>query len=216
LKLKVLRLISIFLILYSRIYAQTNNAFEFKELVTAKIIKGDVFSPQQFEMDLKNQKINADTCGHLSFGALKKSIVFENGFHAQKIHFFDAGNQIIMFFEVTDDETSFNAVYCINKQTLKTIWKNKLQSFNLTVGQAEKENLYLGAGEDCYDLDIMTGKILWHTAGLYFKYGFNYFDAIAIANNEIRLTGKSSSKRKKDEIKTAFLNKKDGRILMVR
>ncbi len=215
-KLKVLRLISIFLMLYSRIYAQTNNAFEFKDLVAAKIIKGDVFNPQQFQIDLKNQKINADTYGHLSFGALKKSIVFENGFHAQKIHFFDAGNQLIIFFEVTDDETSFNEVYCIDKQTLKTIWKNKLQSFNLTVGQAEKGNLYLGAGEDCYDLDITTGKILWHTAGLYFKYGFNYFDAIAIANNEIRLTGKSSSKGKKDEIKTAILNKKDGRILMVR
>ena len=185
-------------------------------LVQAKITKGDVFKPEEFQIELQGQIITADIYGHLTSGQMKKSIDIGKDFYTHKINFFDNNEQVIIFFEVTDDEGSSNDVYSLDKQTLKTIWKTDLWSFNLTVGQSEQEILYLGAGENAYALDITNGKILWQTNGLYHNYGFNYFDTISVTDNEIHLTGKSYSKEKGEIIKTAILNKQDGKIWTVK
>jgi hypothetical protein len=195
---------------------QTNKTIDKKLLVEAKITKGDVFKPEEFQLDLNGQTIKADIYGHLTSGQLNKSIELGKEFYTNKIHFYDNDKQVIIFFEITDDDGSYNEVYNLDKQTLKIIWKVDLWSFNLTVGQSEQEILYLGAGENAYALNIKTGKILWQTVGLYHIHGFNYFEKIDLADNEIRLTGKSYSKEKGDAIKTAVLNKKDGKIWTVK
>lgn len=195
---------------------QTNKTIDKNLLVEAKITKGDVFKPEEFQLNLNGQTIKADIYGHLTSGQLKKSIDFGKEFYTNKIHFYDNDKQVIIFFEITDDDGSYNEVYNLDKQTLKIIWKVDLMCFDLTVGQAEQEILYIGAGENAYALNIKTGKILWQTVGLYHIHGFNYFDSIDISDNEIRLTGKSYSKGKGDIIKTAVLDKNDGKILTVK
>jgi hypothetical protein len=190
---------------------QANNFADTKQLNEAKITKGDGFKPEEFELNLNGQIVKVDIHGHLTAGQLKKSIDIGKDFYTQNIHFYEDDKQVIIFFEITDDEGSFNDVYSLDKQKLKTLWKANLWSFNLTVGQSQQGILYLGAGENAYALDTKTGKILWQAVGLYHIYGFNYFDSINIADNEIRLTGKS----KGEVVKTAVLNKKNGEILTI-
>ena len=102
----------------------------------------------------------------------------------------------------------------MNKKTLRVVWKNYLWSFNLTVGQSEHDILYGSAGENAYSLDLKAGKILWQTKGLYFRYHLDYFDKIDIAGQKIILRGISHMQT--DIVKTAILNKLDGKILSVK
>ena len=182
-------------------------------LIKSRIVEGDVFKPQEFAIELSKRTITADINGHLSSGESVKQIDFGDSFYTRKIHFLETGGAVILFFEITDDEGSFNEVYCLDLQGLRTLWKTTLYSFNLTVGEAEGEVLYLGAGENAYALDIETGKVIWQATGLYHRHGFNYFDDIEITTNEIRLSGKSYSKENGDRYRTAVLQKADGKLL---
>ena len=215
-KLNLIGLLFCFLTLHLTSCGQTINTTDKKFLIEAKVTKGDVFKPEEFQLDINGQIIKADINGNLTSGQLKKSIDLGKDFHTHKIHFYDNDKQVIIFFEITDDDGSYNEIYSLDKQTFKTIWKANLWSFNLTIGQSEQETLYLSAGENAYALNIKTGEILWQTVGLYHIHGFNYFDSIDLTDNEIRLTGKSYSKEKGDVIKTAVLSKKDGKIWTVK
>ncbi len=186
------------------------------QLRKARVIQADISRQEGFQIELPGQVIEADKDGHLISGPLKKTINLGEFFYTRLIHYYDHDKQVILFFEITDDEVGSNAVYCLDKQTLQTVWTTNLFSFNLSVGQAEAGILYLGAGENAYALDTGTGKIPWETTGLYHIYGFNAFDSIALVGNEIHLTGESSSKTKEVRTKTAILDKKDGRILSVK
>jgi outer membrane protein assembly factor BamB len=196
---------------YTKNILNVNN----KLLIESRIVKGDVFKPQEFAIELSKRTITADIHGHLSSGESIKKIDFGDSFYTRKIHFLETGRAVILFFEITDDEGSFNEVYCLDVQGLSTIWKTTLYSFNLTVGEEEAEVLYLGAGENAYALDIEKGKVIWQTTGLYHKHGFNYFDSIEVTPKEIRLTGKSYSKEIGDRYRTAVLHKAEGKLLTV-
>lgn len=185
-------------------------------LLEARIVKGDVFQPEEFLIALSDDTIHANYSGHLSTGELNKNIDFDKYFYTRKIHYFESDKHVIIFFEITNDDGSYNTVYCLNKNDLSTVWQTKLFSFNLTVGKAEKHTLYLGAGENAYALDIKTGQLLWQTEGLYHQHGFNFFDTIEITNSAILLTGKSFSKDDGGRMMTVGLDKRDGRILSLK
>lgn len=185
-------------------------------LQEARIVKGDVFQPEEFLIALSDDTIHANYSGHLSAGELNKNIDFDKYFYTRKIHYFESDKHAIIFFEITNDDGSYNTVYCLNKNDLSTVWQTKLFSFNLTVGKAENHTLYLGAGENAYALDIKTGKLLWQTEGLYHQHGFNIFDSIDITDKTILLTGKSFSKDHAGRMLTVQLDKTDGRILSVK
>jgi outer membrane protein assembly factor BamB len=185
-------------------------------LQEARIVKGDVFQPEEFLIALSDDTIQANYSGHLSAGDVNKNIDFDKYFYTRKIHYLESGKRIIIFFEITNDDGSYNTVYCLNKNDLSTVWQTKLFSFNLTVGRAENHTLYLGAGENAYALDIETGKLLWQTDGLYHEHGFNFFDSIEITDQTILLTGKSFSKDHGGRMMTLLLDKRDGGILSVK
>ena len=182
----------------------------------ARIVKGNVFQPEEFLIALSDDTMHANYSGHLSAGELNKNIDFDKYFYTRKIHYFESDKRVIIFFEITNDDGSYNTVYCLNKNDLSTLWQTKLFSFNLTVGKAENHTLYLGAGENAYALDIKTGQLLWQTEGLYHEHGFNFFDAIDITDKTILLTGKSFSKDNGGRMMTVRLDKRDGRILSVK
>lgn len=197
------------------ISSDTRN-IENNALQEARIVKGDVFQPEEFLIELSDDTIQANYSGHLSAGKLSKNIDFDQYFYTRKIHYFESDQCVIIFFEITNDDGSYNIVYCLNKNDLGTVWQTKLFSFNLTVGKSEIHILYLGAGENAYALDIDTGKLLWQTEGLYHQHGFNFFDSIDISDKAILLKGKSFSKDHGGRTMTVALEKMDGRILFVR
>lgn len=190
---------------------QPNRAVEGHFLMRAQMTKGSVFTPQEFQLDLKEQTIKVDRDGNISSGHLNKSINIGENFYVRKINFYEYENQVIIFFEITNDEVASNMVYCLDRHTFNTSWTASLWTFNLTVGQCNQGILYLGAGENAYALDIKTGKILWQTEGLYHLHGFYSFDSISLVDNTILLTGKSH----REIVKTAVLDKTSGKILSV-
>lgn len=212
----IFHLLFLSLITQSTSCSQAKGKIYQKKLIEGKITKGDVFKPEEFEIKLKEQIIKSDINGNLTFNQLRKHIDFGEGFYIHKIHYFDNDNNLILFFEITDDDGSSNDVYCLDKNTLQTVWKTDLWSFNLSVGQSEKEILYLSAGENAYALDMNSGKLIWQTLGFYHIYGFNYFDTIEIIENEIHLKGKSQSKENNEKYQTVVLSKISGKILIAK
>lgn|GEM_PF-3753658 len=209
------RLFIFILLAIEATFAQ-ESATERKLLKEARVTKGDIFNPEEFQIELKDLVIRTDIYGHLVSGKEKKSVDLGKGFFTSTIHFLDGDSTAILFFEIADGEGSSNDVYCIDKKTLKTIWSSVLLSFNLTVGEAVNDTLYLSAGENAYAMSISGGSILWQTPGLYFNYGFNSFDSIAIDEETIRLKGKSNSGERGEIFRTATLEKSSGKILGVK
>ncbi len=185
-------------------------------LEQATITKGDVFMPEEFVLVLGEELLIADAHGQLSFGNLSKKIEFEKNFYTRKINFYNQEDEIILFFELSDHDGSYNDVYCLDKEKLEIKWKTQLRSFNLTVGEAENNILYLSAGENAYALDMNTGDLFWQTPGFYHTLGFPYFHKMTLINDEIHLKGNAYVKGFGEVNKTVILNKIDGKVLTVR
>ena len=185
-------------------------------LQRATITKGDVFMPEEFVLILGEELLVADAHGQLSFGKLSKKIKLEKNFYTRKINCFDKEDEIILFFEVSDHDGSYNDVYCLDKRNLDVKWKTRFMSFNLTVGEAENDILYLSAGENAYALAMNTGEFHWQTPGFYHTLGFPYFDRMTLVNNEIHLVGNANVKGVGEVRKTVVLSKIDGKVLSVK
>jgi len=208
--MKILRLLFflVLILLSQSLYSQ--------ELKKGNLIEGDFFYAKLFKVEIDSLKIGINDKGEITGFQTKLKLDYEEGFHTRLIHYLVSSNSILICAEVTDDEVSYNEILCIDKYSRKKKWNTQLRNFNLTVGLAENEFLYIGTINSVYKLNFDNGERIWETEGFYNKYKINSFISIKSQDETIELKGVTRQREMHDSLKTVLLDKKSGKLIGIK
>jgi len=121
--------------------------------------------------------------------ASSDSVIFkvplDTGFYIQRMYYKEFDGDLILIYEVSDNEMGAGKVVRLARNTLRMKWQQHIPAFSIGQGLVEGNMVYITAIGFVAKRDLSLGSFVWKHDDLYKDFHFNYFELPRIESDTV-------------------------------